>query len=269
MSGQHDMRDAFVFHFYRPGSQGCIRPCRRHLLDGIMQKKHERMRTRGRCLAARDKVSCALLQPDCSWPDSPWRGKAFQQRGDRPTLTVVLIHFRLVSPPNARMAEQSLARPSLAKAEQNLKTKRVRGRSRQGKTNLPIIGKPGRTASPHSWVKYRMFVLMQLALGGGGGGGGSGSGSGFAADFAADALLMRCWFCCRFCCRFRCRFRCWCAAASPVQSSRNAETYRLRPAKSHALPSHSASCTPRPVKFFLDQLDERSLLPANITLAER
>lgn len=50
MSGQHDMKHAFVFHFYRPGSQGGHQAAQATPL-GIMQKKHGRMRTRGRCLA--------------------------------------------------------------------------------------------------------------------------------------------------------------------------------------------------------------------------
>ena len=140
MSGQHDMKHAFVFRFYRPGSQGGHQAAQATPL-GIMQKKHRQMRTRGRCLAARDKVSCALLQPDCSWHSSPWRGEAFQQRGDRPTLTVVLIHFRPVSPPNA-VAEQSLARPSLAKAEQTLKTKRVQGARDRGRPTYQSSASP-------------------------------------------------------------------------------------------------------------------------------
>ena len=52
MSGKHDMKDAFVFPFYRQqsGRHQAMQATPLGWNNG--QKKRERMRTRGRCLAA-------------------------------------------------------------------------------------------------------------------------------------------------------------------------------------------------------------------------
>lgn len=112
-----------------------------------------------------------------------------------------------------------------------------------------------------------MFLLVQLAMGGAGGAGG--------ADFAAD-------FVAGFAAGFAAGFDAGFAAGvllptstaillNPVPYSVASRTLKQIPVPLTPRQIPRAALTPclvhpRPVKFFLDQLDERSLLPTTVTL---
>ena len=132
-------------------------------------------------------------------------------------------------------------------------------------TNLPINGESGRTASPHSWVKCRIFVLMQVVV---------------VVLILLLVLLLVSLLVSSLVLLLVC---CWYAAGVlptstatllypvPYSVASRATTLKQISRAAYAPPNparcpHTLPRAPRPVKIFLDQLNKRSLLPATVTL---